>query len=93
MEEKLGARVDADASLVPFMTCSQTLSPPHVGRQVSLEQPIPLLNAFAYLFYLFSCVRLMTASPLALILLLFSLFFLPSSNSSTVSLIHVFLLY
>lgn len=48
-------------------------SPPHIGRPVLVEQPIPLLNAFAY------SSPLIVAPPPPLILLL-SLTFFPSST-------------
>lgn len=50
--------MDANASSVLFITCSQTRSPPHIGRLVLVEWPIPLLNAFAYSFPLFASWRL-----------------------------------
>lgn len=60
--------MDANTSSVLFITCLQTQSPPHIGRLVLVEQPIPLLNEF---FLFFSSVHLMTAPPLPLILPLF----------------------
>lgn len=60
---ELIASVDANASSVLFITCSQTPSPLRVGRPVLVEQPVLLLNAFAYSFPLFALWQLAHLLP------------------------------
>lgn len=78
--------MDANASSVLFIS---PMSPRHIGRLVLDEQPIPLLNAFAYSFT--SIHLIMTPPPLfsfifslQLLHSLFLLFLRPCLNTYTV---------